>query len=68
VGDTKNVLPAYTVMLAVAVNRFAPQLAWIVLEPAAELTTKPALLTEAMVGAEELQVTVLETLSELPSL
>jgi hypothetical protein len=55
-------------MLVVAVNRFAPQFASIVLDPAAKLTARPALLTVATAGFEELQITVPVTIIELPSL
>jgi len=55
-------------MLAVELNRFAPQVASIELEPAARLAARPVLLTVATAGFEEVHVTVLVTSSELPSL
>jgi type III secretory pathway component EscT len=67
-GETDNCPGPVLVILAVAVNRFAPQIAWIVLEPALKLVPRPVLLIVATAGFEELQLTVLVTSAELPSL
>ena len=59
---------ADTVRLPVAVNTFAPQVASITLEPAVTPATRPLLFTVPTPGFDELHVTVLLTLTELPSL
>jgi hypothetical protein len=60
---------AGTVMLAVAVNRFEPQEASIVLVPPATPSASPLVeLIVTTVGLEELQITVPLTFWELPSL
>jgi len=54
--------------VVVAVNKFDPHIASIVVNPAARLLACPLALMVATPGVEEIQVTVLVTSIELPSL
>jgi hypothetical protein len=58
----------WTVSVVVAVIRFVPHIASIVLEPAADPVAKPLPVIAATPGEDEIQLTALLTSTEVPSL